>query len=169
MEFSSILETHAQVALGVAGFASVVAALSRPLSHLMRVRFSQLLSNSFIQVFACLVPGWMQIFFDIETQVWQVCSIAFLLFGLSQIWWIVIAGLPENGTVVGYTINRKLTSITWAATIGAFILLGLNASNMAEPPSFEMYYGALLCALLVAFTLFADVVIGKAGQVENAT
>jgi len=54
----SILETHAEVAMALGGFASVAAALGRPLSALRRQRFLALLFLALTLVLRkrCVVP-----------------------------------------------------------------------------------------------------------------
>ena len=50
MDSEVLLQTHAEMAIAITGFASVIAALSRPLTAFARQRFFSLLALSVIQI-----------------------------------------------------------------------------------------------------------------------
>jgi hypothetical protein len=66
MDMQSVLQTHAEVAMALGGFASVVAALGRPLSGVRRQRFLALLFLALVQVLTCLLPIWLSNLLDSE-------------------------------------------------------------------------------------------------------
>lgn len=169
VDISSLLETHAQVALAVAGFASVIAALGKSFTPPMQARFNQMLSNSFIQVIACLLPGWLRYFIHSDSMIWLISSAVFLSLITVQVWWLVWPPMRDVDMTIGFVINRKVTTLVWGVATLASILLLMNIFGAISAPDFPLYYSALLCALIIAFSLFADVVIGKTRATEDAS
>ena len=74
MDVGSLLQTHTEVAIALAGFAGVAAVLRRPLSPLGRLRFLGLLFTALIQVLGCLAPVWLSILGISGSFLWRVAS-----------------------------------------------------------------------------------------------
>src|SRR5262245_13426890 len=90
MDPISLLEKHAQLALTLAGFASVVCALARPLTAVQRSRFLILISLALRQVLGCVVPIWLFNFIASPGLIWQLSSIISLVLFTWHIIWVVI-------------------------------------------------------------------------------
>lgn len=162
MEFEGLLQTHAEVGIALAGFASVVAALRRPLSPLARQRFFSLLGLSIIQILGCLLPIWfMQQVANPEFG-WRVLSAVMLALNLMRMWWLVqvpARHLVGLGIDVQAIINRAVTRVVWGAGLGGMLFFLLNIVGVPLHPGFNLYYTGLLSTLLVGFVLFADVAV----------
>jgi hypothetical protein len=157
-----LLQTHAEVGIALAGFASVVAALRRPLSVLARQRFFSLLALSVIQIVGCLLPIWfMEQLADSEFG-WRVLSAVLLALNLMRIWWLVqipARRLRALGIDVQAIIDGTVTRLVWAAGLAGLAFFMLNIVGVPLRPGFDLYYAGLLSTLLVGFVLFADVAI----------
>ena len=162
MEFEGLLQTHAEVGIALAGFASVVAALRRPLSALARQRFFSLLALSVIQILGCLLPIWlMQQLADSELG-WRVLSAVLLALNLMRSWWLVqvpARRLAALGIDVQTIINPVFTRLAWIAGGAGTVLFLLNMVGLPLHPGFNIYYAGLLSTLLVGFVTFADVAV----------
>jgi hypothetical protein len=156
-----LLQTHAEVAIALAGFASVIAALGRPLSSLGRQRFFALLALALIQVAGCLLPLWGLPPREHPFGSWQVLSgVLFLLTG-ARLWWLVILPNRELDPGERTIINPLANRITWFFGVGALILFFLNAVGVPFESSFDLYYTGLFAQLIIGFSLFADVASGN--------
>jgi hypothetical protein len=157
----TLLQTHAEVAIALAGFASVVAALGRPLSAFARQRFLSLLALSLLQVLGCLLPLWCLGLFDDRSVVWRLLSLLLVVLNAGRLWWLVIVPnrrlAEEDRTILAPLTGRIIWGIGWLS-LGLFMV---NAVGFPLPPSFNVYYGGLLCGLVIGFALFADVAIGS--------
>ena len=162
MEFEGLLQTHAEVGIALAGFASVVAALRRPLSALARQRFFSLLALSVIQILGCLLPIWfMQQRVNSEFG-WRILSAVLVALNFMRIWWLVrvpARHLGGQGIDVQAIINPVVTRLVWAAAFAGLLFWLLNIVGLPLRPGFDMYYAGLLSTLLVGFVLFADVAV----------
>jgi hypothetical protein len=162
VDLAGLFQTHAEVGIALAGFASVVAALRRPLSALARQRFFSLLALSVIQILGCLLPIWfMQRLANSEFG-WRVLSAVVLALHLMRMWWLVqvpARRLSVLGIQVHAIINRAVTRMVWAAGLAGMLFLSLNIVGLPLHPGFDLYYAGLLSTLLVGFVLFADVAI----------
>jgi hypothetical protein len=167
VEFEGLLQTHAEVGIALAGFASVVAALRCPLSALARQPFFALLSLSVIQILGCLLPIWfMQQLANSELG-WRVLSAVLVALNLIRVWWLVraparhlaIAKLGAVGIEVQAIINPAFTRLVWAVAFAGLLSLSLNIVGLPVRPGFHLYYAGHLSMLLVGFVLFADVAV----------
>jgi hypothetical protein len=145
------------VAIALAGFASVIAALGRPLGDLARQRFFSLLALSLIQVLGCLLPLWCLRWIDSPATAWRLLSLTLLVLNLARIWWLVLVPNRRLGPEVGVVVTPNLSRATYATAIAGFVCLGVNAIGIPFDPNFELYYTGQLTTLLVGFVLFADV------------
>jgi len=151
----AILLTHAEVAVAVAGFASVVAAFQRPLAPVQRNRFLAILLSSLVQILACLVPIWLSESQAAGPDLWRLSSLLFLgaivVAGITMVY--PLKNLGMTGIVV---MNLPVTILLWfltAVSVGALIANVLVVSA----PGFRLYYATLLAGLCVVFLTFADV------------
>ncbi len=156
---ASLLLTHAELALGLGGFASVVAALQRPLSPARRQRFLALISLALIQIIACVVPLWLSGVTPDAVRAWRwasALSILLIVFHLVWIWFLPIRRARVSGIVVNPTVNLLL-SILFPVSLLALVL---NIAGWPVEPDFSLYYGGLAGMLVTGFFLFVDVVVG---------
>lgn len=161
MDSNGLLQTHAEVGIALAGFASVIAALSRPLSGLMRQRFLSLLALSLIQVLGCLLPLWCLHFFASPENGWRVLSGVLLVLNLARIWWLVLSPARDLGDDVQVVISPLVSKAVWACGFLALGFFLLNLVGVPFRPGFDLYYAGHLSTLLVGFALFADVTVAK--------
>jgi len=161
VESEALLQTHAEVAIALAGFASVVAALRRPLSGFARQRFLSLLGLALIQILGCLLPLWVLPLFDSASTAWRLLSLA--LFGIYavRLWWLVALPTGALGEGAGVILNPLVTKVAWGSGLVTFPLLAINAIGLPFDPSFDLYYAAHLLALMAGFALFADVAVAE--------
>jgi hypothetical protein len=159
LSHEALLQTHAEVAIALAGFASVVAALSRPLDAFARQRFLSLLALSLIQVLGCLLPLWGADLLARSGAAWRLMSAALLVLNLARLWYLVVLPGRTLDRHVRRILGPFVNGLVW--TVGYTMLLLLLANTLGFPfqPSFHLYYAALLAGLLVGFALFADVAI----------
>lgn len=157
MNSDTLLQTHAEVAIALAGFASVVAALRRPLSPFARQRFLSLLALSLIQVLGCLLPLWWIDLAESTPAGWRILSILLLALNAARLWWLVVLPnrrmSPEERTILNPLMHR----ITWGIGWLSLVCLLSNSVGIPFSPNFDLYYTGLLATLCVGFTLFADV------------
>jgi heme/copper-type cytochrome/quinol oxidase subunit 4 len=152
-----LLQTHAEVAIAMVGFASVIAALSRPLSAFARQRFFSLLGLSFIQILGCLLPIWFLHLSESPATSWRVVSLVVLGLNLARIWWLVLSPIRSLGQEARTILNPVVTRLTYGAGYLGFAVLLVNAIGVGFDPNFNLYYAGLLSTLLPGFALFADV------------
>jgi hypothetical protein len=161
MESEALLQTHAEVSIALAGFASVVAALRRPLTAFARQRFLSLLGLSLILVLGCLLPLWCLPLFDSSSTAWRILSAVLLGLNAARMWWLVllpIRALDEGAQII---LNPLASKLLWGVAPVTFLLLVLNVIGLPFDPSFNLYYVALLTGLVSGFALFADVVVAE--------
>ena len=157
MDSEVLLQTHAEVAIAMAGFASVIAALGRPLSDFARQRFFSLLALSLIQILGCLLPLWLLHLIESPSAGWRLISIVVLGLNVARMWWLVILPIRTLGDEARVILNPVVTKFTYTSGYLGFACLLLNTIGMGFRPNFELYYACLLATLLVGFALFADV------------
>jgi len=160
VELEGLLQTHAEVGVALAGFASVVAALRRPLSTLARQRFLSLLALSVIQILGCLLPIWFMHGSTTSELEWRVLSALLLVLYFMRMWWLVLLPARHVGVEVRAIITPAVGRLVWGAGLAAMLLLLLNIAGLPLRPGFDLYYASLLSTLLVGFVLFADVAVG---------
>jgi hypothetical protein len=154
----SLLQTHAEVAVALAGFASVAAVLRRPLSPRDRQRFLAILFCALIQVLGGLVPVWLSILGVAGPALWRIATILSLALGLSLVV-LVYLQLRALGGASAVLINAPVTLISRVLSVAALGALLLNLLGVPGPPGFGLYYTSLLLGLTVVFVMFADVVV----------
>jgi hypothetical protein len=154
-----LLQTHAEVGIALAGFASVVAALRRPLTALARQRFLSLLALSVIQILGCLLPLWFLHQLEASEFGWRVLSATVLALNLMRMRWLVLVPSRQLGTAVQAILSPAVGRLAWALGITGYLLLLLNVVGLPLRPSFDLYYAGMLSTLLVGFALFADVAV----------
>ncbi len=156
----SLLQTDAEVAVVLAGFASVAAVLRRPLSPFDRIRFLTILFAALIQVLASLVPAWLSSL-DLDGPfLWRVAS--GFVFVLNVILVLALGYIPLRTTLVGrrvILINVPVTYIGSALGILVFATLLLTLVGFPVAPGFGLYYTALLIGMTVVFVMFADAIV----------
>jgi hypothetical protein len=155
----SILETHAEVAMALGGFASVAAALGRPLAPVRRQRFLALLFLALALVLQSLLPIWLAQLGLSSSGLWRVSSL--LSFGIATTVIVSTVVLPLRKT--GYTSGMlKNPSARHFVNLGggiSVVLLPLNAIGLPASPGFGIYYASLALAFATGFVLFADAVL----------
>lgn len=157
MDSEVLLQTHAEVAIAVAGFASVIAALGRPLSAFERQRFFSLLALSLIQILGCLLPLWLLHLIESPSAGWRLISIAILGLHIARMWWLVILPTRTLGGEARVVLHPAFSKFFWPMGFLSMTFLLLNAIGIGFRPNFDLYYAHLLMALLSGFALFADV------------
>lgn len=161
LDATGLLQTHAEVGTALAGFASVVAALRRPLSEVERQRFLSLLALSLIQVLGCLLPLWVVDQLAPPAPSWRILSIVLLGLYVARLWWLVIIPSRVLGPGVRLILNPLATRFLWGVALFSAACLASNAIGLPLRPGFHLYYAGHLGMLLVGFMLFADVVVAK--------
>ena len=154
---SVLLLTHAQLSIAIAGFASVAATLRRPLTSLLAQRFLALLSLSFLQVLACLLPVWLGEFQHTEFGIWRICGLVMFVLYSCHLTFLVLAPMTRIGKTIGVVINPIVTALTWIAGTAAIITLGTFAFRAESHATFSEYYACNAVFLFTQFILFADV------------
>jgi len=157
MDPEVLLQTHAEVAVAMAGFASVIAALGRPLSAFARQRFFSLLALSLIQILGCLLPLWFLHLTESTPAGWRTVTILVLGLSLARMWWLVILPIRELGAEARLILHPVVTTFTYIVGYLSIACLLLNTIGIGFSPNFNLYYAGLLGTLLVGFVLFADV------------
>jgi hypothetical protein len=155
----SILQTHAEVAVVLAGFASVAAVLGRPLSPTQRQRFLSTLFATLFQVLASLVPVWLSIIHVVGPALWRTVTAFALVLTLTHLFATVFVPLRSLGANRYVIINAPVSFIAWALVVVMLGALLLNLLGVPTAPGFGLYYLALLSGLTVSFLVFADVVL----------
>lgn len=158
MDSEVLLQTHTEVAIALLGFASVVAALGRPLSTIARQRFFSLLALSLIQILGCLLPLWLLHLIDSPSTAWRVLSGLLLGLSMARMWWLVLRPISKLGEDARRILNPLVTRLIWSIGYLAFVPLLLNTIGIGFRPNFDLYYTGLLASLVGGFVLFADVV-----------
>lgn len=161
MNVDSLLQTHAEVAVALAGFASVAAVLQRPLSPIARQNFLTILFSALIQLLGSLVPVWLSSL-DIDGPLlWRVASAFVLVLSLTLVTLFFTRTLGEPNPVL---ISKPVTYITNFLTVIIFIALVLNVVGVPFRPSFGLYYMQLLLGITIVFVSFANAVVGSHGE-----
>jgi hypothetical protein len=153
----ALLQTHAEVAIALAGFASVIAALGRPLSPFARQRFFSLLSLSLIQIVGCLLPLWILHLVESPSVGWRLLSAFLLALSAARMGWLIVMPSRTLGAEVLRVLHPAVARFIYPAFILSGALLTLNVIGVGFRPNFDVYYFALLTNLFVGFALFADV------------
>ena len=157
MDSEVLLQTHAEVAVAMAGFASVIAALGRPLSAFARQRFFSLLALSLIQILGCLLPLWFLHLIESTSAAWRTVSIMVIALSVSRMWWLVILPIRALGVEARTILHPVVSRFTYFVGYLSIACLLLNTIGIGFSPNFSLYYAGLLGWLLVGFVLFADV------------
>jgi hypothetical protein len=153
----SILLTHAEVAIALAGFASVAAVLRRPLSTIQRQRFFGILFSSLFQVLFSILPLWLAELGIVGSALWRTASILQLAVTFSFNLFAVYLPLRRLGAHSFVIISPSVTYITYGLLAS---VVGLLVSNLlVATPSFGLYYAALFVVMVTVFLVFADVVL----------
>lgn len=163
MDPNSLLETHAQLALTLAGFASVVGALERPLSAGQRSRFLILISLALRQVLGCVVPIWLFTFIASSELVWQLSSILGVVLFAWHMIWVVIIPVRKLGPAP-IILNPSVGLLMRLLTIATGLAFLVNSLGVLIVPSFAAYYFALIASLVAGFLLFADALVGPSSH-----
>ena len=153
----SILLTHAELAIALAGFASVAAVLRRPLSAIQRQRFFTILFSSLFQVSFSILPLWLAELEIAGSGLWRTASVLYLALMFPLLLFSVYLPLRKLGTHSFTVINLPATYISYGLIAS---LLGLLVANlMVSAPGFGLYYAALFAGMCTTFLIFADVVV----------
>jgi hypothetical protein len=162
VDVGSLLQTHTEVAIALAGFASVVAVLRRPLSPVGRLRFLSLLFTALIQVLGCLVPVWLSTLSISGSTLWQISTAIVLVLSTTLMLAIVRPqrALDSDGFVL---INAPVDRLCKVLILGTFAALLVNTLGIPAAPGFGLYYTALLLGMIVIFVMFANEVVSEDG------
>ena len=162
MDVGSLLQTHTEVAIALAGFASVAAVLRRPLSPVSRLRFLALLFTALIQVFGCLLPVWLSTLGISSLPLWRIASAVVLVLSTALLLVIVrpLRALDRDNFVL---LSAPVERISNALTLCIFGARLLNTLGVPAAPSFGLYYAALLLGMIVIFVMFANEVVSEDG------
>ena len=163
MNIDSLLQTHAEVAVALAGFASVAAVLQRPLSPRSRQRFLSILFAALIQVLSGLVPVWLSNIGVSGPTLWRTATALVLFLSIPLIVWVIFQ-LSALGGINRVVINVAVTRITNALSAVVFAALLFNLVGVPMAPGFGLYYASSLLGLSVVFVLFAGVVVSADGE-----
>ena len=153
----SILLTHAELAIALAGFASVAAVLRRPLSTIQRQRFFSILFSSLFQVSFSILPLWLAEIEIAGPGLWRTASALYLALMFPLLLFTVYLPLRKLDAHSFTVINLPVTYISYGLIAS---LLGLLVANLlVSAPGFGLYYAALFSGMCTAFLIFADVVV----------
>ncbi len=154
----SILLTNAEVAVALAGFASVAAVLRRPLSPVQRQRFLVILFAALGLVLGSLVPVWLSKLEVSGPALWRIASVFLLVLFLTHGFVLVYLPLRKLGASILVVINLPVTYVGFGI---ATVTPGLLVVNLlgVPTPGFGLYYAALLTFLAAVFFAFADIVV----------
>ncbi len=158
MSIDSILLTHAEVAVALAGFASVAAVLRRPLSPVQRQRFLVILFAALSLVMGSLVPVWLSELGVGDPACWRIASAFLLLLVLTHAFVLIYLPLRTLGASILRVINLPVTYVGYGLMAAMLGLLVVNLLGVPTP-GFGLYYASLLAGLAAIFLAFADVVI----------
>ena len=153
---STLLLTHAQLSVAIAGFAGIAATLRRPLTPLLNQRFLALMSLSFLQVMAGLFPVWLTEFIPSYPSPWRTAIGLMLVLYSVHLIALVLLPMKSVGRTISVVINPPVTFLTWAITIISLCSLGVTVGSPESPSLFTTYYGANAIFLFTQFVLFAD-------------
>lgn len=153
----SVLLTHSQIAAGMAGFASVVAAFQRPLPPLQRHRFLTILFSSLLQILGCMVPVWLATIREIGPLFWGVVSGIQLGFSIF-LWAILVYPMRKLGASSVIAINKPVTILIHLLAASIMGVLIVN-TFIQDVSGFGLYYSSLIGSLAIIFLVFADVAI----------
>ena len=158
----SILLTHPELAIALAGFASVAAVLRRPLPAIQKQRFFTILFSSLFQVFFSILPLWLAELEIVGSGLWHTASALYLALMLPLLLFAVYLPLRKLGTHSFAIINSPATYIVYGLIAS---VVGLLVTNLlVSAPGFGLYYAALFAGMTTAFLIFADVVVIGDGE-----
>ena len=152
----SILLTHAEVSVALAGFSSVAAVFQRPLGPVQRQRFLTILFTALMQLVGSLLPVWLSESYLAGPELWRVSSGLYLGLNL-VIGPALFYPLRAIGLRSIRTINLSVTVLVYVLALLGYATLVFNLFVLASP-GFTLYYASLLSALASIFIVFADVV-----------
>jgi hypothetical protein len=155
MDVESLLLTHAQIAVAVAGFAGIAAVLQRPLMAVQRNRFYSILLLSLQQILGGLVPVLLLKVGYTGSELWRIASISYLAMAFF-IGIFLAAPTIKHGTRAGRVINPVVTGAIYSLAAISYAVLLVNLL-MINAPVFGFYYTSMLAGLVAAFIVFADV------------
>ena len=167
MNADSILQTHAEVSIAIAGFASVTAALQRPLSRVQRQRFLALLFAALVQVLGSLVPVWLSAQGLPAATVWTWASAVMTVMLVGYLLFLVWVPLRRIGPASFVILNWTVTYISYGLAGVMLVCVLVNLVGLFGPPSFGLYYAVMLGGLSAVFLLFADAVVGEAASADE--
>lgn len=159
MDAEALLLTHAEVAVAVAGFATVVAVLQRPLGPIQRNRFYTILLGSLQQIMVCLIPVWLSNVGFEGGALWRTASLLYLAFA-SSLGAFLIQPTLRLGRQAGMVINAPVTAVIYTFVVVSYggVLVNLFAVPV---PGFGWYYTSVMAGLITIFIVFAEVATGR--------
>ena len=163
---NSLLETHAEVAAVLAGFASIAAVLRRPLSPVELQRFFSLLFAALIQIVVCLVPVWLSIINVTGVALWRSAALIALILTLAHMMFLIIIPMRALGATNLTIINAPVNYAIFAMSVVVLGSLVLTIIGVPIAPGFALYYLACLFGLIICFFVFADLVIRGEDQAK---
>ena len=163
MNIGSLLQTHTEVAIALAGFASVAAVLRRPLSPHDRQRFLSILFAALIQVLGGLVPVWLSRLGIAGPFLWRTATALVLVLSLTLVVFVYVQVRTLGGSSA-ILINAPVTLISRVLSVSSLGALLLNFLGVPVVPGFGLYYPSLLLGLTVVFVMFADAVVTADGE-----
>ena len=163
---NSLLETHAEVAAVLAGFAGVAAVLRRPLSPVEHQRFLSLLFSALIQVVVCLVPVWLSIINVTGAALWRSAALIALVLTLAAIMVLILIPMrtlgASNFTIINAPVNYAILAMS-VVVLGSLVV---NIIGVPIAPGFALYYLACLLGLIINFFVFADLIVRGEDQAK---
>jgi hypothetical protein len=151
----SLLLTHSEIAVAVAGFAGVAAVLQRPLLAVQRNRFYSILLLSLLQILGGLVPILLTNVGVSGAELWRISSVSYLAMATAM--GIFLAGpTVKHGARAGRVINPVVTGAIYSLGAAAYAVLLANLL-LIPAPGLRLYSPAMLAGLVSSFIVFADV------------
>jgi hypothetical protein len=166
MEYASVLESIAEVGIGLAGFGGLAAGLGYRArgtwSPQDQFRLIMLASSALAVVFACFLPYVTHHLGS--TAPWRMASALFLPFPTLSL--LYVLWRARRVALAGY--SRIAGSLGIIFLIGASALLFATALGYADPREFGFYLSAILLMLLYASLFFFRLLITSFRSSEPA-
>ena len=172
MEHAAILQSLAELSVGVLGFSGVVAVLGRrsvgEWTHADRIRFFAMIRLSVSVLVLAVLPFPFRSAGLTDEQTWAWCSsIAALAVVLNYVLAFIDGGLSRSA-YAGPATSKTAIAYTFASPLAALVLFAMNAAGIGLGRSFTPYLiGIFLIfgAPIVLFVRLLRTAIGP-GPVE---
>lgn len=155
MDVESLLLTHAEIAVAVAGFAGIAAVLQRPLMAVQRNRFYSILLLSLQQILGGLTPVLLLNLGYSGSELWSIASTFYLAIALGVGIFLAFPTI-KHGASTGRLLNPVMTWAIYSLAAISYAVLLVNLL-VINAPGFGLYYTSMLTCLIAVFIIFADV------------